>query len=167
MDTKDRASASGTGLAGAYGHPSPDGLGPAGGIPDARKAYAVLEEYENTGSVIYASSAVAARRIGANEHADGDFSAVSCKRAPWADKYRDEGLPISVMVENGWHFDCMSCGRRIDSDYLWETDRLPEDIVGHQYSSAYCDAVCEAREMLARAGGIAQTTSAPPQGDHP
>jgi len=120
-------------------------------IPSALKAYAVLEEFENTGGIVYAKSAIEARRIGANEYADGDFSAVSCKRAPWADRYIGKGLPIHIMVENGWHFDCQGCGRRIDSDYLWETDRQPEDIVGHQHSACYCDAVCEARETLDRA----------------
>lgn len=116
-----------------------------------RKAFAVLEEYENTGSIIFAKSNVEARRLGANEHACGDFSAVSCRRAPWADKYANEALPVSVMVEHGWHFECGCCGRRIDSDYLWEADKLPEDIIGHQHSIAYCDAVCEARDKLDRA----------------
>lgn len=125
-------------------------------------AYAVLEEYENTGSIIFATSAVAARRIGANEHADGDFSAVSCRRAKWADDYAGKPLPISLMVEHGWHFECMGCGRRIDEDMRdWMMhvreghtfrDKLaiarryrkwtPAQIIGSQHSWAFCTAAC-------------------------
>ena len=115
------------------------------------KAYAVTEEDEGTGGIIYAKHNIVARRIGANEYAGGEFAYVSCHRAPWADAYADVVLPVSVMIENGWHFECSGCGRRIDNDYLWETDRLPEDVIGHQHSAAYCDAVCEARDALDKA----------------
>lgn len=126
------------------------------------RAFAVLEEYESTGSIIYATSAVAARRMGANEHADGDFSAVSCRRAKWADAYVGKPLPISLMVENGWHFKCMGCGRQIDEgmcDWMEHVreghtfrDMLaiarqyrhwtPNQIIGSQHSSVFCTQAC-------------------------
>jgi len=126
------------------------------------KAYAVLEEYENTGGIFYARHAVVARRNGANEHADGEFSAVTCRRAHWADDYYGKGLPISVMVQHGWHFECAGCGRRIDEDMAdwrgqtrdehsfrqilsiarryrkWE----PSHIVGTQHGIAFCTSQC-------------------------
>lgn len=143
-----------TGRATLASHQAPTGLGHAEGIPNADcppKAFAVLEEDENTGGIVYAKSAVAARRLGADEYADGDFSAVSCRRAPWADDYHDKPLPVSIMVEAGWHFECGGCGCRIDEDYLYDTGRMPEDVVGVQHSAVYCDAVCEATYALHRA----------------
>lgn len=116
-----------------------------------RKAFAVLEEYENTGGIIWAKTAVEARRIGADEYADGEFSNVSCRRAPWADPYFGKDLPISEMVAHGWNFECSGCGVRIDSDLLWERDLEYEDIIGHQHSLCFCTAVCEARYNLERA----------------
>jgi len=114
-------------------------------------AFAVLEEDENTGGIIYATSAVAARRLGANEYADGDFSYVRCSRAKWADNYFGKALPVSLMIEHGWHFECGGCGRRVDSDMLWERQLEPEDVIGHQHSIVYCDARCEAHGALDRA----------------
>lgn len=115
------------------------------------KAFAVTEEDEGAGGIIYAKHNIVARRVGANEYAGGEIAYVSCRRAPWADKYAETALPVSVMIENGWHFECAGCGRKIDSDFLWETDRLPEDVIGHQHSAAYCDAVCEAHDALDKA----------------
>jgi hypothetical protein len=116
------------------------------------KAFAVLEDYENTGGIVFSTTAVAARRQGANEYADGDFTAVSCRRAPWADRYAETGaVPVSHMVLHGWHFECAGCGVRIDSDLLWERNLEEEDIQGTQHSLAFCTRLCEARHNLERA----------------
>jgi hypothetical protein len=45
------------------------------------KAFAVTEHDENTGAVIFAKHDIVARRIGADEYADGELSYVSCRRA--------------------------------------------------------------------------------------
>lgn len=120
-----------------------------------RKAYAVLEEVENTGGIVFAKHAIVARREGANQFAGGEFDYVSCRRAAWADEFAENGdVPISVMVAHGWHFECGSCGSRIDEDMLWERDLRPTDIVGSQHSAAYCNAVCEARYNLRRAEAV-------------
>ena len=116
------------------------------------KAFAVTEENENTGGIVFAKHAIAARRIGANEYADGEFGYVTCRRAKWADEYADKGdVPLSAMVEAGWNFECGSCGRRIDSDMCCERDIALDDIIGSQRSIAYCNAVCEAEYKLHRA----------------
>lgn len=112
------------------------------------KAFSVTEEYENTGGIIFAKTAVEARRYGANEYADGEFSNVSCRRAPWADGYHDKALPIGLMVDHGWHFECGHCGKRIDNDLLCENGWSADDIIGTQHSLAYCNAICEARDKL-------------------
>jgi hypothetical protein len=116
------------------------------------KAFSVTEENDNTGGIVFAKHAITARRIGANQYADGEFGYVTCRRAKWADEYAEHGdVPLSAMVEAGWNFECGSCGRRIDSDMCWERDIALDDIIGSQRSIAYCNAVCEAEYKLTRA----------------
>lgn len=81
------------------------------------KAYAVLEDCENTGGIIWAKSNVEARRLGASAFHDGEFSGLTCRRAPWADKYFEmRSVPYLVMIENGWWFSCVHCEQIINSD---------------------------------------------------
>jgi len=120
------------------------------------KAYAVLEEYENTGGIVFAHHAVTARRMGANEYADGEFGAVSCRRAPWADKYAESGcVPASDMIHQGWHFECCGCGVRIDYDLGNDDDRYaewtPDDVIGYQHSEVFCMQSCEDAHMAEQA----------------
>lgn len=114
-------------------------------------AYAVMETCEYTGGIVYATSAAAARRIGANEFAGGDFGGVSCRRAPWADVYIGQPIPIWLMVFYGWRFECGHCGCRIDNDMLWEKQLENEDLIGFEHTVAYCDARCEAGDALDKA----------------
>lgn len=128
------------------------------------KAYAVTESFEDTGGIVFARHAVTARRVGACEYADSDFSNVSCRRAPWADHCADTGIvPASLMVECGWHFECFGCGRRIDSDLpdAWENESYdaparelvlarrryrkwkPSHVIGTQHSAVFCDQQCK------------------------
>lgn len=108
------------------------------------KAYSVLEEMENTGGIVFAHHAVTARRIGADQYADGEFGYVSCRRAKWADQYADTGIiPASAMVWAGWHFECHYCGDRIDADHEPYRTWTPDSIVGHGKGPVYCDRSCE------------------------
>lgn len=125
-----------------------------------RKAYAVNETYEETGGIVFAKHAIVARRIGAGQYADGEFSGVRCRRAPWADHCAETGIvPVSLMVDHGWHFECTGCGRRIDTDMAWiyedggedpettdEASRYkgwtPDAIIGTQDSMVFCDQRC-------------------------
>lgn len=112
-------------------------------------AFAVTDNYENEGGIVFAKTSVAARRRGADQYADGEFSDVSCRRASWADAYAETGkVPASVMVEHGWHFECAGCGRWIDEDGHYERDLDVAEIIGTQYSAVFCNAVCEARQRL-------------------
>ncbi|MFD0823663.1 hypothetical protein ACFQ0D_36275, partial [Micromonospora zhanjiangensis] len=116
------------------------------------KAFTVLETCEGTGGSVFARHAVTARREGSAQFGDGDFHSVTCRRAGWADRYAPDGdVPIGEMIEMGWHFECGSCGARIDTDYLAEREWRTEDVIGTQHSTAYCNAVCEARQRLHRA----------------
>lgn len=116
------------------------------------KAFAVTENDECTGGIVFAKSSIAARRMGADEYACGEFAEVSCRRAKWADHCAQSGIvPAALMIECGWHFDCASCGERIDSDWLWDNGRYLEDVIGTQSSTVYCTPLCEARYHLSRA----------------
>ena len=78
--------------------------------PKPLLAYAVQEEDEGTGGIVFARSGIAARRDGANEHAGGDFLAVTCRRAPWADQYAPGPVPLTALVDHGWWHECGGCG---------------------------------------------------------
>jgi len=120
--------------------------------PKPLLAYSVTEDFESTGGIVFAKSSIAARRIGAGRYADGEFESVSCRRAPYADEYAGSGIvPASRLIAEGWHFECSGCGRMIDNDNLWERDIDPDDVVGRQDSSVYCNELCEAQEALSRA----------------
>jgi len=127
------------------------------------RAYAVCENDERTGAIYFARYAIVARRMGANEYGDGELAYVTCTRAPWADRFADtQDVPASVMVMNGWHFECCECGRRIDEDMpsLWENEVnqgeplnganlryarwKPSHVIGTQHSMVFCRASCEA-----------------------
>jgi hypothetical protein len=115
------------------------------------KAFAVLEDNENTGGIVFAERAIAARREGANQFSDGDFGGVSCRRAPWADAYAGKPLPIKVMIENGWHFECCGCGATIDEDWLDENGLPLDGVIGTQHSKVYCCEICECKDRLHQA----------------
>ncbi|GEP12448.1 hypothetical protein [Methylobacterium gnaphalii] len=81
------------------------------------RGYAVLETCEGTGWVVFARSAVAARRRGAETFSDGDLSSVTCRHAPWADVFAEQGdVPVSLAVQFGWRFECNGCDARIKED---------------------------------------------------
>lgn len=127
----------------------------------AMKAYAVNEKYESTGAIYFAHHDIVARRNGADEYAEGELSQVTCRRASWADQCAGTGIvPVSLMVANGWHFECSGCGVRIDDDLRFRyeediddpehTDQAvrfkgwsPDDIIGHQHSQVFCNQVCQ------------------------
>ncbi|WP_407146267.1 hypothetical protein [Bradyrhizobium sp. ORS 86] len=115
------------------------------------KAFAVTEDQENTGEIIFAEHAIVARRRGADEYNDGELSGITCRRAPWADKFEGQPVPAWVMIDNGWHFDCGHCGARIDSDYLYDEDLPLKGVIGTQHSLVYCSAICEAEDRLEQA----------------
>lgn len=80
------------------------------------KAYAILEDCENTGGIIFAAHSIVALRRGASQFGDGDITGWAATRAPWADSYAPGPVPSLVCIDNGWHFECHGCGVNIDSD---------------------------------------------------
>jgi hypothetical protein len=83
------------------------------------KAYSCMETYsgEWSGAIIFAKSNIEARKAAANEFNEGELGGMQVIRAPWADIYAARHLvPISAMVDHGWHFECVWSGCTIDSD---------------------------------------------------
>ena len=126
------------------------------------KAYSVQETCEGTGGIVFAKHAVVARRVGASIYGDGDFSGVTCRRAPWADEFADRGgVPASAAIWAGWWFECTGCGRRIDEDLpsLWESEVTadeklagqqllyarwtPDHVIGDMDGLTFCRKSCE------------------------
>ncbi|MCC2107965.1 MAG: hypothetical protein KDJ40_10555 [Hyphomicrobiales bacterium] len=118
------------------------------------RAFAVLETDENTGSIYFASSNIAARRRGANDHADGEIRDVTCYRTPWADAFaHTQQVPASVAVANGWHFECAGCGARIDENTACEDlepsqnggfdEIVIRDIIGFVDGPVWCSPSCK------------------------
>lgn len=112
----------------------------------AIKAWACLEDSEGTGGVVFArkrqeAEIIASRGFGCGEGI-GEYEA---RRAPWADKWARLGvdIPIRVMVENGWHFECCGCGERIDEDNLHDRDLAIDDVIGTQNASCFCSEACK------------------------
>jgi hypothetical protein len=109
------------------------------------KAYTVLEEFENTGGIVFARHAVTARRLGADRYAEGNFSLVTCRRAKWADGYAETGIvPASGMVWDGWHFECHYCGARIDRDLEPFKGWTPDHVIGRGEGLVFCHKGCQA-----------------------
>lgn len=118
---------------------------------NALKAFAVLEDGENTGGIVFAEHAIVARRKGASQFNGGEFEGLSCRRAPWADRFAGEPIPISEMITNGWHFECCGCGATIDEDWLHDEDLPLDGVIGTQHSKVYCSEICECRDKLRNA----------------
>lgn len=106
-------------------------------------AYMVTEPYENTGGVIFAQTAIVARRIGANEWHDGDISGMTVRRAADLDRYAPGPVPASAMIAKGWWFECSGCGATINEDWLYDRGLSVEGVRGTDSGPVFCCARCE------------------------
>lgn len=120
----------------------------------ALKAYAVQEEDEGTGGVVFAKSSAEARRMGAARFGDGDFNWGKARRLPWADAFAPGPVPAKDMIEHGWWYECAHCYRRIEDGATDEETGEPVafDVVETPSGNLYCAPAChdaalaEARE---------------------
>ena len=116
------------------------------------QAYSVTETEENTGILVFATGAKKALTRGAHILAEGDTSYLECRRAPWADKFRDaQSVPASTAVANGWWFECTGCGVTIKGTYFWDApNRRYAQVVGQMSGSVYCNKTCQSRSDARR-----------------
>jgi hypothetical protein len=109
-------------------------------------AYAVQEDCENTGGIVFAKSNAAARRAGSQTFGDGDFNWGRAIRAPWADEYSPGPVPFKAMFEQGWWQECSFCGRKIQQGECDDDGPVAFDIV-EEGGHVYCTPKCHAGEI--------------------
>ena len=134
-------------------------------------AFAVTEIDDHTGGIVWARTKKAARIKGAARWGHDDPAYVTCRREPWADRFHGKPLPAWVMAAQGWNFECVGCGHRIDDDLPNWQDRCgaddtfadmlrearryrgwtPADVVGHQHSAIFCNQQCKDADDAYRA----------------
>ncbi|WP_159953155.1 hypothetical protein [Rhizobium sp. 18065] len=115
--------------------------------PKPVRAFAVLELGENTGGIIFARHAIAARKSGACEYSDGDITSVECRRAHWADRYADQRIvPAADAIAHGWRFECHGCGETMDLGWLYDNDLPVEGVIGSMDGCQFCCAECKERD---------------------
>ncbi|MNV69920.1 hypothetical protein D3C71_1628540 [compost metagenome] len=114
--------------------------------------------------MVFATSSIAARRIGANE-LNTEFEYIeSCRRMPWADQYADSGkVPPLELIADGWRFECGHCYELVGEDsehYDEESDEyIPHEPVA-EGQCIYCSPACRDAEMKERAERKAKKESA-------
>lgn len=111
-----------------------------------RKAFLVTTDYDGTGGVVFAKSAIEARRYGASEWNDGELGGLHVRRERDFDQFDGSGVPAWLMVAKGWWFECSGCGMTINEDSLYDRGLPVEGVVGAECSRVYCCATCEADE---------------------
>lgn len=111
------------------------------------KAYIVTEDYECRGGVVFANRAVEARRFGADEYNNGEFSGMSVKRAKGLDKYAKTGVPAWLMIADGWSYECCGCGEPLGNDDIFDRGMSLTQVVGTDSGSVFCDWTCEAEYL--------------------
>lgn len=113
----------------------------------ALKAYMVSDDEHSV--IEFSEHAVVARRNGANE-LSADFELVSCRRAPYADPYAEQGwVPPQVLMANGWWIGCRHCGNQVWEDGEDEDGNPAAPIFEGQ--DVYCDQGCKDAEDHDRA----------------
>jgi hypothetical protein len=119
------------------------------------KAYQVDDDHSGHSVVVFADRSVVARKRGANE-LDLEFGEVSsCRRKPQYDAFASQGyVPIDVLIDDGWWFECPHCGHRITSDgasRYYDHEEEHDLPVYTTRDAAYCDIHCyeaDKREWL-------------------
>lgn len=86
-------------------------------------------------AIVFETSNVAARRIGANE-IGCDFNEVEhCLRKPVFDQYAPGPVPNLALLQNGWNFECAYCGQHASDGHAHEDENY-----------IYCSKACIARD---------------------
>lgn len=117
------------------------------------KAYSVQDDEH--GEVVFATSGIAARRIGANQ-LNTDFECIeSCRRLPWADKYASAGrVPSLELIAHGWWFECSHCYRKVCEDSCHYDKESGQEVMHQPVEEGdciYCTPACRDAELKARA----------------
>lgn len=120
---------------------------------DKLKAYAVHDNHEGYGTVVFSTNGAAARRNGASDLGCEWEDIESCRRTPQFDQYAPGPVPPLMLIEDGWWFECSHCGRRVSSDMADELESEGLDPDNFEPRPAgkrgvYCSEGCECRNHL-------------------
>ncbi|PSV00607.1 hypothetical protein [Photobacterium kishitanii] len=110
-----------------------------------KKVVAWTVNSEDRGDIVFHHHGLAARRIGA-ETIDCEFDECECRRAPAFDCYvADNQVPLRVLLNNDWWFECYCCGERVSSG----TDRIvfADVIIDECERKVFCNEKCKAKYL--------------------
>lgn len=99
-------------------------------------AYIVQTEDPEDSVVSFATTNIAARRMGANE-IGAEFEDVTCRRLKWADEYAGSKIPVFAFIKNGWRYACWTCGVSV-------SDETKDPVLDQ--SLVFCSEACCATE---------------------
>lgn len=91
-------------------------------------AYAVTEEDEGTGGIVFAASEEEAIEDAAGEFFGGEIDGATAYRVEWADAYSPGPVPFRVMFQHGWWQECHYCGQMIREDEYDDGNEISFDI---------------------------------------
>lgn len=95
--------------------------------PKVLRAYlCTADEAEDT-EIVFAATNGAARFPYA-QRLDWDFRDVRVRRAPEYDAYAPGPVPVSVMLDHGWRFECFECYRMLSLDMDFVENMSPDDL---------------------------------------
>jgi hypothetical protein len=80
------------------------------------KAYTSRDAYEEHSAVVFGETTGKARVAAASVHECEFMEVKDLKRAPQYDKYAPGPVPRSVLVADGWWFECCGCYATVDAD---------------------------------------------------
>jgi hypothetical protein len=100
------------------------------------RAYTV-HDGDDGWTTVFASSGIAARRLGAGE-LNCEFEEVdSCRRSPQFDEFAPGPVPSHALIDGGWRFECSRCRESV-CDLTAERTYVDEHV--------YCSRECVARD---------------------
>lgn len=116
------------------------------------------DPYEPNAVIVFASSAIAARRKGARQLDHDEIGGLTCRRLKWADEYEEaKAVPAAVMLAHGWQMTCFGCDQIIyDGGFVTRYDENDEEYevevnpVGTQHC-CYCTQECQKHDVDQRA----------------
>ncbi|HEU4682958.1 MAG TPA: hypothetical protein VFS39_00465 [Nitrospira sp.] len=103
----------------------------------------VQEIDEMTGGIIFAKSAIEARKIGANEWNDGELAGMTVRRRKDLDQFAGSGVPFSLLIDEGWWGECTGCGGHIDEWFLYDRGLTSSDVIGTLNAAIFCCQSCK------------------------
>lgn len=109
-----------------------------------KKAFYCRSDYYEESAIIFAETAGKAKWYFVDQHCDGWFEDVSCRRAKHLDQYvESSNIPFSVLVADGWWTECFHCGMHIDEDTLIDEGKTVDGVIGAYTGRVYCSAECK------------------------